>query len=133
LLACTLLLTACSNPEKSAQSAIDEIQKAWQGETADLDPEKRLQHYDEIIQAAETVSNDYPRTSYGKAITAGRTVNGTSLVTMKHVRYEFAPRAACYANLSVGCLRPFSSKPAGNAGSSINVPNDVFAAAQQLV
>ena len=71
-LACTLLLTACGDPEKSAQSAIDEAQKSWEAEASDLDPLKRLKSYNEIIKAVEDVGKDYAETSYGKAIAAGR-------------------------------------------------------------
>jgi hypothetical protein len=132
-LSCALLLTACGDPEKSAQSAIDEAQKAWQGEASDLDPLKRLESYNEIIKSVEDVGKDYAETSYGKAIAAGRSVDGVSLSAMKQARDELAPRAECYANPTVDCLRPFSSHPGGDSGSVANSSNDAFAQAQQLV
>lgn len=127
-----LLLAACGNPEKSAQSAGDKALKAWQSEAGDLDPTRRLKRYDRIIKDVKGIGEDYPKTAYGRAIAAGRSVNGLSLTSMQKTRDELAPRAACYANPTVDCLLPFSSMRDGGA-SGTGSSKDSFVQAQRLV
>ncbi len=132
LLAGALLLTACGNPETSAQSAIEKAQKAWQGEAHDLDPVQRLKSENDIINAVEDVAKDYPKTTYGRAIAAGQSVGGVSITAMKQARDQLAPRAECYANPTVDCLRPFSSHPNGDS-SGAGSQDGTLAEAQRLV
>lgn len=113
-----LLLSACGNPEKSAQTAGDKALKAWQSEAGDLNPTQRLKRYDGIIKDVTSIGKDYPKTTYGRAIAAGRSVNGLSLTAMQKTRDELAPRAKCYANPTVDCLLPFSSHPGGTADNA---------------
>ncbi len=129
-----LSLAACGNPEKSAQSDIQKAHKAWLAEADDFNPAQRLKNYNQIIGGVEKVGKDYPGTTYGKAILANRSIDGVSLSAMKRVRDALAPRAECYANPTVDCLRAFSSHPngvrtSGRSGSS----GGPLPQAQQLV
>jgi hypothetical protein len=129
-----LALAACGNPEKSAQSDIQKAHQAWQAEATDFNPTQRLKNYNQIIGDVEKVGKDYPETTYGKAILSNRSIDGVSLSDMKRARDALAPRAACYANPTVECLRPFSSRPNGvrtsGRGGSAGGP---LPQAQQLV
>lgn len=133
-LAAVLLLAACGNPEKSAQSDIQKANKAWQAEAADLNPTQRLKNYNQAISDVEKVGKDYPDTTYGKAILANRSIDGVSLSDMKQARDALAPRAECYANPTMDCLRPFSSHPNGVGTSGTGSSSGgALPQAQQLV
>lgn len=133
VLIAVLSLAACGNPEKSAQSDIQKAHKAWLAEADDMNPAQRLKNYNQIIGEVEKVGKDYPGTTYGKAILANRSIDGVSLSDMKRARDALAPRAACYANPTVDCLRPFSSHPNGVTAARGSSSGGVLAQAQQLV
>lgn len=130
----TGVLSACGDSEKDAQSAAQKAYTAWQAESDDLDPVQRLKRYDQIIKDVKAVGEQYPKTAYGQAIAAGRPINGISVAAMQQTRDILAPRAACYANPTVDCLRPWSSHPSGSRVSgTAAAPGDAFAEAQQRV
>ena len=131
LLAGTLLATACSNPQKAAETTIEKAQASLDGATGTLDPEKRVKAYDTIIKDVEGIAKKYPKTPIGQAIAAGRPVNGISVAELTQKRDEMDARAKCYANPTVECLTPFGSGAADTSGSDGSQGN--FAAAEQLV
>lgn len=111
-------LVACGNPEKSAQAAIDHVQAELAAEKADLNPQKQLDAYNDMIEKIESVGKDYAKTPVGMAMAAGRSVDGVSLADVTARRDAMAARAACYADPTVACLTPFSTRPGGAVGDA---------------
>ena len=131
LAAMLLLLTACSDPEKSAQNTIAHVKSAMATEKADLDPQKQLDAYETMVKQVALVGKKYSRTPTGRAIADGRSVDGVSLASVTALRDALAPRATCYANPDVVCLSAFSSHPNGNPDATS--PRDAFAEAEHRV
>jgi hypothetical protein len=130
LLAGALLLSACGDPEKAAQTTIDEVQANLQKEQVDYDPQHRLDAYESMINEVESIAKE-AKTSVGRTIAAGQSVNGVSLAGLQRLHDALAPRAGCYADPTVDCLAPFgSSATNGRAAAS---PENAFADAEKLV
>lgn len=124
-------LAACGNPEKSAQRTIDQMQAAIAAGKTDLNPQKQLDAYNDMVEKVESVGKDYAKTTVGKTIAAGGSVNGVSLAGVTALRDAMAARATCYADPSIVCLTPFSSH-AGSAASNTSASGASAMAEQQV-
>ena len=120
LLAGGLLLTlsACGDPQKAAQDALQKIASAMQQEKSDLDPQKQLAAYQQMVADVQAVIKDDADSAAGKALAAGQSVNGISVAGLTKLRDAMAARAPCYASPTSECLRPFSHHPSGAAPRS---------------
>ena len=117
--ASTFLLTACGgDPEEAARSALSDVQASWEAAQETLDPQARLDAYNDVIATVENVAETYPETEAGEAIAAGRSVDGIAIATMKAERDKLAERADCYANPTADCLRAYANRRARSGGNS---------------
>jgi tetratricopeptide (TPR) repeat protein len=125
-----LLLSACSDPQEDARNTVQKVKTAIAAEKTDLDPQKQLDAYNDMLEDLNDVVKDDAKTPTGGALAAGQSVDGVSLAAVQQARDAIAARAACYADPTVDCLRPFSSNPNGGAAAS---PQGGLAAAGQIV
>lgn len=134
LAAAVAALGGCSNPEESAREALVDAGEAWQEALGMTDPRDRVAAYGEVIDAVQSIVEDYPETADGRAIVAGReVVGGRSLGALRAVRDELEQRASCYSNPTVDCLTPFASQHIQAAASGKGDADSVFAAANEAV
>ncbi|WP_066454173.1 hypothetical protein [Castellaniella caeni] len=115
LLAGGLLLTlsACSDPQQAAQKSLQKIAASLQQEKTDLDPQKQLAAYQQMVTDVQAITKDYADSATGKALAAGQSVDGISVAGLTKLRDAMAERAPCYASPTSACLRPFSHHPSG--------------------
>ena len=132
LLAGALMLSACADPEKSAQKSLDAGKADWDKAGESLDPQKRVKAYQSAIDGVESLARKFKKTPTGQALAAGRTAGGVSLPAMKSDYERLAERAACYGAPTPECLLPFASsgfRDSAAAGSA----EDAGQAAMRLV
>lgn len=111
-------LSACGDPQKTAQDTLQKIAAAIQEEKSDLDPQKQLATYQRLVSDVQGIIKDQGDSAAGKALAAGQSVNGISVAGLTKLRDSMAARAPCYASPTAECLRPFSHHPAGATSQS---------------
>lgn len=117
LLAGGLLVTlsACGDPQQAAQDSLQKIAASFQQEKSDLDPQKQLAAYQQMVTDVQAITKDYGESATGKALAAGQSVNGISVAGLTKLRDDIAQRAPCYASPTSECLQPYSHHPSGAA------------------
>jgi hypothetical protein len=110
LLAGALVLSGCSDPEESARESLNALRADWDKARTGLDPEKRVKAYQAAVEDMENIISEYPETQVSSALSAGRSVDGLSLASLKGDLDGLAGRAECYAQPTADCLLPFASR-----------------------
>ena len=117
------LLVACGDPEKSAEKALIAAQADWTDARKSLDPEKRVDAYEDVPLMSKASVKNTRNAARPTAVAAGA-AGGVAIADMKREHARLAERASCYAKPTVECLEPFASSgyqyQAANAGSAGN-------------
>lgn len=133
IIAGALAMSACSDPETSAEKALIAAQADWLNARASLDPEKRASSYGKVIGDVERIGEKFKKTQTGQALAAGRSAGGVSLAALKNEYERLAERAPCYAKPSIACLEPFASSGYAYQSSAAGSAENAAQTAGRLV